>query len=98
MSIGPLVRAMYDPSANVNPENQNQPSALLTLTQIFFLTEVSAKEAWVNVKRAVKGRIRMELRIRKVDKGGEGNECAQGRSLRWVRRAHRWQTQGPGRF
>ena len=35
-------------------------------------------EEFVIVKRAVKGRIRMELRIREVDKGGgsmgEGNE------------------------
>ncbi|PHX64343.1 MAG: hypothetical protein CK551_01270 [Planctomycetaceae bacterium] len=68
------------------------------LPTFFFLPEVSAKEAWVNVKRAVKGRIRMELRIREVDKGGEDNKYARGRSLRQVRPAHRWQTQGPGRF
>ena len=32
--------------------------------------EAQAMEEFVIVKRAVKGRIRMELRIREVDKGG----------------------------
>ena len=32
--------------------------------------EAQAKEEFVIVKRSVKGGIRMELRIRKVDKGG----------------------------
>ncbi len=32
--------------------------------------EAQAKEEFVIVKRAVKGRIRMELRISEVDKGG----------------------------
>lgn len=43
MSIGPLVRAMYDQSANVNPENQNPPSALPTLTHIFLSAESVSK-------------------------------------------------------
>ena len=38
--------------------------------------EVQAKEKWVYVKRAVKGRIRMELRIREVDKSGRRRRVA----------------------
>jgi len=47
--------------------------------------EAQAKEEFVIVKRAVKGRIRMELRIREVDKGSAArvtNTLEAGPNLR----------------
>jgi hypothetical protein len=56
------------------------------------LEGLQANEEWVNLKRAVKGNIRMELSMRKVDKGG-GSLIEKGgakrRPLRRVRLAHR---------
>ncbi|PHX64503.1 MAG: hypothetical protein CK551_00655 [Planctomycetaceae bacterium] len=42
---------------------------MLATVEFLYKPKVQAKEKWVYVKRAVKGRIRMELRIREVDKG-----------------------------
>ena len=56
------------------------------------LDGLQAKEEWVNLKRAVKESIRMELSMRKVDKGG-GSLIEKGgakrRPLRRVRLAYR---------
>ena len=62
------------------------------------LDGLQAKEEWVNLKRAVKESIRMELHMREVDKGGDSliNKGGTARftktklgSLRRVRLAHR---------
>jgi len=62
------------------------------------LEDGQAKEEWVNLKREVKGSIRMELCIREVDKGGDSliNKGGTAKytkarlgSLRLVRLAHR---------